>query len=268
MSRHKKYFIGILCGLLLYSANCVTAQVQFTLPQVKVKPGDTAYCPLVVKNFKNISTMTMNIVTDTSIAKFGNIDQIELDGFSEGALSYVYDHEFQFLRIIWISPDAFVGSTIDDDKPLFRLKYHTVGKDKDSSYLNIVDDNVLPLIIEISDTSGQILMHTVKQGGVKLDMNVAVNDPLKLQRPLFEAELQHGLSSILVKYQTSSPKDSRCIIINDQGREIMQEILSAGTGVQEKEIQIPKKYRNSILYAKWIQESQQLMKKITIQAKQ
>jgi len=166
--------VGILCMIIPAAAQTAT----ITIDDLIVEPGENVTTPIIVNNVTDLGGCDINLTYNASVVHIVNVTEGDMT-----LLRYLIDNGTGWVRMNTINVTGLA-----EDVVVAYLNLTAVGRDGDTSQLNIALDELL-------DNGYDSINHTVTNG------TFAIEDPPDTEPPL-----------------ATNASASRDTILNDNGR--------------------------------------------------
>lgn len=168
--------MGLVTGFFLFAFS-LAAQPEFTVSGLTAETGDTVDVNVVVDNYVDYISLQYSMRWDPAVVSFVAITNVTegLPGFSAASSINVNAGE-GFLTVSWLEL-SITPITLPDGTNVFTIKFEAVGKECDSTGVNIGDD---PLAIEIADADEMVVEPIINNGYVSIPGNNCVSSSLRI----------------------------------------------------------------------------------------
>ncbi len=203
-------------GSVTILADGGASDLGFSLPGVSVNPGDTICLAVSTQGFEGIVSTQYSINYDTTLLDYVNSQAYNLPNFGASNIGEPFPGQ---LTISWLSDDVINGTTVSDSTELFELCFEVIGSN-DTAFVNFSE---IPVVIEVSDANGELVVPTFVTGMVYISMGVGTN---ALENAAFSflplaPNPARGLSYL--RFELQEEMDVQWRISSLDGRVLMQE---------------------------------------------
>lgn len=222
----KKINIYFLLLALLSSCILNAQELQLTVPDMTVDPGQSFSIDVKASDFDNIESMQFALFWDPSVIEFQSVSNLNsnMPDFSQsGNFNFANAANGRF-RMLWFWSDIITneGVTLEDNSTLFSINYKAIGAQGANSMVEIAGDTLGVTQLEVQiGSAGQEIGYNIDNGKVTISGATASEETVTDDFTLFQNSPNPFQEITYISFNLSSGATAKLTIFDSVGKTIL-----------------------------------------------
>ncbi len=221
-------FSLLIAFLSAFSLNA--QQVELTVLDMTVDPGQTFSVDIKASDFDDIASMQYALHWNPSVIQFqsvGNLNPAMPDFTTTNTNNfYTAYSDAGRLRVswYWFDPTTNSGVTLDDNSTLFSINFKAIGSQGANSMVEIAADTTVnpPFIVEVSNFN-EVIDVAIDNGKVTISGVNASEETLTEDFTLFQNSPNPFTELTYISFNLNTGSDAKLTVFDNSGKVVCQQ---------------------------------------------